>query len=631
MHDQTPPRPRILIVEDEAIVATDIERCLEDAGFEVAAIAASADDALQEAAREHLDLILMDIRIQGDRDGIEAGHQLHELYRLPIIYLTAHGDRETIERAKKTEPFSFVLKPFNPNELTNTIEITLNRARADSELRDREMSFGSALEAIGDAVFTTDSLGNIRFINRAAEQLTGHGQKEALGRPITEIVNVAEVRTGGSIAGFRSLLGLGGAVDRAAQTDQFCIVGPDGVRRWTLVRRTGITGSDGNFVQIAVLRDITAGKEAEQALQRQADLLELSHEAIFTWEADGALTYWNHGAELLYGFSKEQALGRIVHDLLETRRVSGATDFRLCLAQAGQWRGELHHTTKDGRNIIVDSLMVARGDAPGPKTVLETNRDITERKRAEEEIRKLNAELEQRVRERTKCLEDANTELEAFAYSVSHDLRAPLRGIDGWSLALVEDYSSLLDQRGHEYLGLLRSEAQRMAALIDDLLGLSRVGRAEMQLACVDLSGLAERVAARLRDEYAGRQVEFQIQPGLTATADQGLLEVALTNLLSNAVKFTATRTPAVIKLGQIEAEGERQFFVSDNGVGFDMAYAGVLFAPFQRLHKASEFPGTGIGLATVQRVIHRHGGRVWAQAIPDNGATIYFTIGAST
>src|SRR5579872_4463925 len=351
MPDQFTPRPRILIVEDEGIVATDIERCLGDAGFEVAAIAASAEDALQEAARGRLDLVLMDIRIQGDRDGIETGHQLHELYRLPIIYLTAHGDRETIERAKKTEPFSFVLKPFKPNDLTNAIEIALNRVRAESELREREMSFGSAMQAIGDAVITTDSDGNIRFINRAAELLTGHSQNEALGRPVTEIVNVVAGRTGGSIADFRSRLGLAGTVDPAAPTDQFCIMAADGVRHWTVMRQTGIAGNNGYAVHIAVLRDITSRKETEQALRRQADLLDQSHEAIMTWDVSGALTYWNHGAELLYGFAREEALGRIVHELLQTRQDSSPADFTLRLAQSGRWRGELRHTTKDGRNI----------------------------------------------------------------------------------------------------------------------------------------------------------------------------------------------------------------------------------------------------------------------------------------
>jgi signal transduction histidine kinase len=255
--------------------------------------------------------------------------------------------------------------------------------------------------------------------------------------------------------------------------------------------------------------------------------------------------------------------------------------------------------------------------------------DVTERKRAEDDLRLLNAELEQRVRSRTAALEAANRELEAFAHSVSHDLRAPLRGIDGWSLALLEDSGERLDAQGHKHLERVRSEAQRMGRLIDDLLHLSRVGRTELVPGTVDLTCLAATIAARLKEVNPGRCIEFVVAPDLKCIGDARLLEIALTNLLENAVKFTGTRGAARVEFGRTDFEGKPAFFVRDNGVGFDMAYAKMLFAPFQRLHKTSEFPGTGIGLATVQRVIHRHGGRIWAEAGVGAGATLYFTLGA--
>jgi len=235
--------------------------------------------------------------------------------------------------------------------------------------------------------------------------------------------------------------------------------------------------------------------------------------------------------------------------------------------------------------------------------------------------------LAQRVRERTAQLQAANQELESFAYSVSHDLRAPLRGIDGWSLALLEDCYAQLDDQARQYLDRVRAEAQRMGRLIDDLLQLSRVTRAEMRQEPVDLSALAHTVAARLKEAQPERQVELVIQPGLTAQGDARLLEIALTNLLGNAWKFTGARPQARIEFGQTEVEGRPAFYVRDNGVGYDMAYAEKLFGAFQRMHKTSEFPGTGIGLAIVQRIVHRHGGRAWAEAHVDQGATFYFTL----
>jgi light-regulated signal transduction histidine kinase (bacteriophytochrome) len=251
-----------------------------------------------------------------------------------------------------------------------------------------------------------------------------------------------------------------------------------------------------------------------------------------------------------------------------------------------------------------------------------------EQARLIEETKQHAAELEQRVRQRTAQLEAANKELESFSYSVSHDLRAPLRGIGGWSLALAEDYAGQLDERAHRYIDRVRSETHRMGLLIDDMLQLSRVTRAEMHLVPVDLTAIARSIAAGLSEHNSGRDIEFVIEPGLTALGDTRLLAIALTNLLSNAVKFTGPRTQARIEFGQDNHNGQPAFYVRDNGVGFDMAYSAKLFGAFRRLHRTSEFPGTGIGLATVKRVIHCHAGNVWAQGEVDRGATFYFTIG---
>ena len=234
---------------------------------------------------------------------------------------------------------------------------------------------------------------------------------------------------------------------------------------------------------------------------------------------------------------------------------------------------------------------------------------------------------------KTALLQETNQELESFSYSVSHDLRSPLRGIDGWSLALVEDYGDRLDATAHDYVGQIRHETQRMGHLIDALLQLARVTRTEIRREAVDLSVLAEGISTRLRQAHGTRAIEFVIEPGVTVDGDVHLLEIALTNLLDNACKFTSPRPVARIEFGSAMAIdpdcGVRRqaCFVRDNGVGFDMAHAQRLFGAFQRMHGAKQFPGTGIGLATVQRIVHRHGGKVWAEATPDQGATFHFTL----
>ena len=224
-------------------------------------------------------------------------------------------------------------------------------------------------------------------------------------------------------------------------------------------------------------------------------------------------------------------------------------------------------------------------------------------------------------------LEATINELESFSYSVSHDLRAPLRGINGWSLALLEDCGDQLNEQGRKYLDIVRMETVRMGKLIDDLLELSRVSRTDMRHEQVDLSAMAVSIVKRLQDAEPDRKVEFFAQPDLTIFGDARLLDVMMANLLGNAWKFTGKKPSARIEFGRTETGGQSVYFVRDNGIGFDMSHTEKLFGAFQRMHKASEFPGSGVGLATVQRIVHRHGGRVWAEGKVDEGATFYFLL----
>jgi light-regulated signal transduction histidine kinase (bacteriophytochrome) len=273
---------------------------------------------------------------------------------------------------------------------------------------------------------------------------------------------------------------------------------------------------------------------------------------------------------------------------------------------------------KDGRlidvSVTISPICDSRGAVVGTSKVA---RDISDRKRAEHALAKAK-----------EAAETASREFEAFSYSVAHDLRAPLRGIDGFSQALLEDYADKLDAEGRRYLTRVRESAQHMAQLIESLLMLARVSQSELRSEQVDLSGIARAVAQRLHSAAPKRKVEFVIAEGLSADGDSRLLEIAFENLLDNAWKFTARRDHARIELGCLSQNGSSTFFVRDNGAGFDNAYASKLFGVFQRLHTAAEFDGTGIGLATVERIIRRHGGRIWADGSVDQGATFYFTFG---
>lgn len=293
------------------------------------------------------------------------------------------------------------------------------------------------------------------------------------------------------------------------------------------------------------------------------------------------------------------------------------------------WRSEVRIITRSGELRWVSDTAIEiiglDGVAYGSIGILQ---DITDRKRADEENRQLSIILEQRVSERTAELEASNRELEAFSYSVSHDLRAPLRGIDGYSKLLIDDYESVVDTEGKFYLQSIRVAAQKMGQLIDDLLQLSRVTRSEMHRTTVNISALAGELSAALQEQDPKRQIQMIVQPGMEVKGDANLLRIMLQNLLENAWKFTSKVAQASIEIGSQELDNTQVYFIRDNGAGFDMKYVNRLFSAFQRLHSPAEFEGTGIGLATVQRVITRHGGKIWVEAEVNKGATFYFTLG---
>jgi PAS domain S-box-containing protein len=381
-----------------------------------------------------------------------------------------------------------------------------------------------------------------------------------------------------------------------------------------------------------------ASNSVRESQERLQSILDNSRSVIYLKDRQGRYILINQWFEILFHIAREQVPGKTDHDLFPKEM---ADKFRAndqaVLEAGGPMEFEEVAPHEDGPHTYISSKFPLYDPAGIPYAVCGISTDITERKRTQEKLAALNASIEQRTAE----LAVANNELEAFSHSVSHDLRAPLRTIEGFSRMLLEDYGDKLDERGQHYLRRMRAGTERMDRLIEDLLGLSRVARSQMCRARVDLSALAEQVAAELRQRQPERQATLRITPGLVATGDAGLLRVVLENLLGNAWKYTSKHPTAQIEFGAMRLadsglrnalgiqnpQSDVVYFVRDDGAGFDPSYTGKLFGTFQRLHSATEFEGTGIGLATVRRIIHRHGGRVWAEGTVEHGATFYFTL----
>jgi len=595
-------------------------------------------DFLEQITRHKPDVILSDHGLPSF-DGLSALRVAKERCPdVPFVFVTGALGEEFAIRSFEGGATDYVLK-HHLADLVPTVERALKvaeenrRHRAhDEELRRNEESYRLLLDGVRDyALYMLDAQGRIATWNSGAERITGYNAEEAIGKT-AEIIFLPEDIVSGKQ---QQMIEVATRVGR--YEEQGWRQRKDGTCYWANLVLTAIRDEAGALIGFAkVSHDLTEQKRYEEALrkseERTRSILESALDAIIVMDSSGVVHEWNPAAEQMFGYSREQAVGKPLADLIippYLREVHRTGLARYAVDGHGPMLNQRLETVAvraDGSEFPVE-LAITPTKANGSPMFTGYISDITERKRAEEQVKQLNAELEQRVQKRTQQLELANKELEAFSYSVSHDLRAPLRHINGFVEILQSTAGEVLDAESRGFLETIADSARQMGKLIDDLLAFSRMGRTELRFAPVKLESIVAESLRELRQEHEGRDVRWNIDPLPEVHGDPAMLRQVFINLLSNALKYSRTRDRTEIEIKADETVNEHIISVRDNGVGFDNAYAHKLFGVFQRLHPAQEFEGTGIGLAIVRRVIARHGGRVWAEGIVDEGATFFVAL----
>ena len=512
-----------------------------------------------------------------------------------------------------------------------TLQDVTETRRAEEALRESEQRFHQVAENAQEWIWETDAHGRYTYASVAVRQILGYEPEEIVGRKrFYDLFHPedAEELKRGALRAF--------AEKRAFREFPNRNVHKNGTEVWLLTSGMPLLDDRGHLLGYRGADvDITQSKRAEAALRASEERYRLAQRlsGVGTWEWNVATgeVYWSDEVVSMWGFRSgkfggayEDVVGAVHPDDLQRWQ----ENVRACVEDGQEHHIEFRIVWPDGTVRWVAAAGDAERGAGGRAVrMLGVVMDVTDRRLAEEEIRRLNQDLERRVRKRTALLQEANRELEAFAYSVSHDLRAPLRHVSGFAHLLHKHAADALDQPARRYLDHIAEAADQMGTLIDDLLAFSRMGRAELRTVPVDLRRLVEAVVRDMGPDLRGRKIDWRIGELPTVLGDLSMLRQVLANLLLNAVKFTAHRPVARIDVRAREDAGEVVVSVSDNGVGFDAKYVDKLFGLFQRLHRREDFPGTGVGLANVRRIVHRHGGRTWAEGAVNRGATFHFSL----
>jgi PAS domain S-box-containing protein len=620
----------VFVVDDDKAVRESIALLLEAEGFTVAAFD-SAEAFLKAYEPDWPGCLVLDVSMPG-MNGLQLQQTLIERqFSIPVIFISGHGDVPMSVKAVRAGAVDFIEKPFNDDVLISRIRdaIALDRkireADAHRLVNAIQHYAESMVETIRVPLLVLDESLHVLTANRSfynTFQLSPATAKTPdAGRHIESVLwNIPQLKTRiqAVIDNKKELRDL--EIEHDISKLGRRTIGCNASELWQpshQPRRFLLT-----------MEDITQRKRSEQ--QAEA-LLQSAPDAIVVVNESGNIKFVNQRMEDLFGYRKEELIGQsldiFLPQRLKNRHIQHMKNF-FTLAQTRTMSAvkDLFGLHKDGTKIPVDITLSSLESSEG-LVVVGAIRDITERKQIEEELRRHRGHLEELVAQRTADLQASNTQLESYSYSIAHDLRAPLRAIISFSQILMEDTKDKLSAEDIAHLNRVITAGKRMSELIDDILELSRITRKEIHFISVNLSAITEDIIARLKQSHPDRNLHCHVQENLIVTGDARLLECALQNLLENAWKFTRDTTPAHIEIGALQHRDETVYFVKDNGIGFDKQYMEKIFQPFHRLHSPEEYEGTGVGLATVKRVIQRHGGRVWAESEKGHGATFYFTL----
>jgi PAS domain S-box-containing protein len=591
------------------------------------------DDALIIRSQQHLIAFHLLVAVFGLMLGIVGAFGLSRYLTRPIAHIAedtdtiAHGNLE--HRIGSTTGREFEVLEQSINSLVQSLKGTIRQLQlSEGKLRESEERYRDVVESQSEFIIRFRPDGTITFANDAYCRYFGSDNGTITGKKFMPSIPEDDQKR---LNERYHLL----SPEHPDFSLEHRVILPDGEIRWQHWTARAIFSPDRNVIEYQLVgSDITEKRQIEQDLaeseRRFRDLATLLPQVIFEADRAGKITYVNEPAYQIFGYSREElAQGiHIFQIILPEEHEKLLRNFKDALEGTKKDGAEYHMWRKDGSTLVTmvyTSPIRKENEVVGIRGILV---DITELKQVEENIRKLNEELENRVAERTRDLETANRELDSFSYSVSHDLRAPLRAIDGFSMILLHEHAAILPKEVTVYLEKIRENTQRMGALIDDLLNFSRMTRLPLNRFLVDPSSLAREAYEEFRFEAMGRKIELVIEDMPACSADPALLHQVYTNLLSNALKFTRLRDIARIEVGSFPGERNRVYYVKDNGIGFDMKYAPKVFGVFQRLHDDPSIEGTGVGLAIVERIIHRHGGDIWAESVPGEGTTFLFTLG---